>query len=201
MFQTAGRKQLHFGMMQPAVRKTHQWRIEWAVGGTGRLPRPVVHLSRVSPSCSNGVSLVSERRTRNTTPVWSMMVVTAMTQRHPRIHLGSSRDTPALTMPPAGRPASRGNKSLAVCVQLEQCPRGTYREDEKGRGVDDCALCPVNTYQNTTGATADTDCIRCPDGFFAEEEGTAECNCMTEDSCLPEWQNFQRDSMPYIGRK
>lgn len=83
----------------------------------------------------------------------------------------------------------------------KQCPRGTYRGKEKARGVNDCALCPVNTYQNTTGATAQTDCIRCPDGFFAEEEGTAECNCMTEDSCLPEWQNYQRDSTPYIGRQ
>lgn len=72
---------------------------------------------------------------------------------------------------------------------------------EKGRGVEDCALCPVNTYQNTTGATAETDCIRCPDGLFAELEGTAECSCMTEDSCSFEWQNYQRDSMPYVGRQ
>lgn len=84
---------------------------------------------------------------------------------------------------------------------IDQCPRGTYRGQEKGRGVDDCDLCPVHTYQNITGATSEKDCIRCPDGQFAEMEGTSECRCMTEDSCLPEWQNYQRDSMPYVGRQ
>ncbi|CAM9650856.1 unnamed protein product [Sphacelaria rigidula] len=82
----------------------------------------------------------------------------------------------------------------------EQCPKGRYRERGKGRGAEDCTLCPANTYQNTTGASAEADCIRCPDGFFAEQEGTAECSCITENSCLTEWQNHQRDSMPFVGR-
>lgn len=81
-----------------------------------------------------------------------------------------------------------------------QCPRGSYRVRTRGRGVEDCALCPVNTYQNTTGATAETDCVRCPNGFYAELEGTAECSCITEQSCLSEWRNDQRDSMPFVGR-
>ncbi|CAM9966952.1 unnamed protein product [Ectocarpus sp. 12 AP-2014] len=97
-------------------------------------------------------------------------------------------------------PGTYRNTSYDMINTCTQCPKGTYRAKGKGSGVDDCALCPVNTYQNTTGATAETDCIRCPDGFYAEEEGTAECSCVTEDSCLPEWQNFQRDSMPHIGR-
>ncbi|CAM9368201.1 unnamed protein product [Scytosiphon promiscuus] len=97
-------------------------------------------------------------------------------------------------------PGTYRNISYDAITSCMECPEGTYRVEELGRGVDDCALCPVNTYQNTTGATASTDCVRCPDGYYAEEEGTAECICMTEDSCLPEWQNYQRDSMPHIGR-
>lgn len=84
--------------------------------------------------------------------------------------------------------------------RMTQCPKGTYREGEKGRGVQDCDLCPVNTYQNVTAATAKIDCIRCPDGLYAELEGTAECSCITADSCIPEWQNYQRNSVPFVGR-
>lgn len=112
--------------------------------------------------------------------------------------------TPVRSTPPLISPSNlkkRYHHLSAPSPFFLQCPKGTYREQEKGRGVEDCAPCPVNTYQNTTGATAETDCIRCPDGFFAELEGTAECTCMTEDSCSSEWQNYQRDSMPYVGRQ
>eukprot|EP00904_Undaria_pinnatifida_P010008 jgi/Undpi1/6137/HiC_scaffold_20.g08622.m1 len=98
-------------------------------------------------------------------------------------------------------PGTYRNTSYDAISSCVECPKGTYRVQERGLGVEDCALCPVNTYQNTTGATAETDCIRCPDGLFAELEGTAECSCMTEDSCSSEWQNYQRDSMPYVGRQ
>ncbi|CAM9328582.1 unnamed protein product [Discosporangium mesarthrocarpum] len=92
------------------------------------------------------------------------------------------------------------NTSYDLVTSCVECPRGTYRSESKGRGVEDCSLCPENTFQNSTGAAAVTSCIRCPDGHYAELPGTAECLCITESSCHPKWQNFQRESMPFIGR-
>ncbi|CAM9184313.1 unnamed protein product [Chrysoparadoxa australica] len=103
----------------------------------------------------------------------------------------------AMTECPKGTYRDVTYDSVAECID---CPTGTYREQPRGRSLDSCSPCPKGTYQNTTGSFSAADCIRCPDGFFGEFEGMAECRCINEESCMPEWRDFQRESQPFIGR-
>jgi hypothetical protein len=37
-------------------------------------------------------------------------------------------------------------------------------------------------------------------GHAFHSAGMALCKCITPRSCQKEWQNFQRDSVPFVGR-
>lgn len=84
--------------------------------------------------------------------------------------------------------------------QCFNCEKGRYRPVPGGVSMASCIKCPAGYFLNATGATEATQCKRCPDGTFAPEPGMDLCKCITPRSCLPEWQNFQRASVPFIGR-
>mmetsp|Transcript_42331 Transcript_42331/g.73593 ORF Transcript_42331/g.73593 Transcript_42331/m.73593 type:complete len:241 (-) Transcript_42331:247-969(-) len=80
------------------------------------------------------------------------------------------------------------------------CPEGRYREIPRGRYLDSCTKCRINTYLNFTGSFDQRDCLRCPDGTYTLEEGQGTCKCITQYSCKDKYRDFQRGSMPFIGR-
>ncbi|GMH80791.1 hypothetical protein TL16_g08696 [Triparma laevis f. inornata] len=89
------------------------------------------------------------------------------------------------------------------CVE---CPRGRYREDEKGRYMESCAQCPIGTYVNSMGSSSILKCNRCPAGRFGKFPGLALCECINEKSCLepPEFPSpadaEKRQTFPFDGR-
>jgi len=107
-----------------------------------------------------------------------------------------------------------------VCTK---CPQGRYRSTTKGKSQESCTKCPKGKYAAVTGSVLVSDCKRCPAGKVAEEEGMAECKCITPMSCaleilsngIPHYLqppavvavtyyankvDYFRESIPYIGR-
>lgn len=105
-------------------------------------------------------------------------------------------------------------KNAFVCTN---CPPGRYRSRAKGTDIVSCSKCPIGKYTSVTGSVLVSDCLRCAAGKFAEEEGMAECKCISDDSCGLEYSSlsvldanytnfyangidFGRETVPYRGR-
>ena len=78
--------------------------------------------------------------------------------------------------------------------------KGRYRDREGARKLEACSQCPQGYYVSTEGSTREGDCDRCPDGTFGPEPGLATCKNITKMSGLNKWKNYQRESVPFIGR-
>lgn len=91
-------------------------------------------------------------------------------------------------------------EQLDDVTQCDLCPKGRYASGTRGTGLDHCDKCPENTYLNATGSTSNTNCLRCPAGKFADEKGMPLCKCITKDSCTDQWDESDRDTIPFVGR-
>ncbi len=97
-------------------------------------------------------------------------------------------------------PGTWRDGNFSTVAACHACPKGSYRAQPGGVAVSSCLKCPPGFYLNATRTADPAQCRRCPDGTFAHEAGMDVCKCITSRSCLPEWQNYQHDSVPYIGR-
>ncbi|CAN0218217.1 unnamed protein product, partial [Phaeothamnion confervicola] len=98
---------------------------------------------------------------------------------------------------PAGTYRETSYGAVTACTP---CPAGSYRAATLGREVSDCSLCPQGTFLNSTGSVTIHDCTRCPDGYYGDADGLAVCECITASSCEAMYDQFQRESQPFIGR-
>lgn len=98
---------------------------------------------------------------------------------------------------PVGRYRDFEYNNVAEC---NLCPTGRYRDREGARKLEACSQCPQGYYVSTEGSTREGDCDRCPDGTFGPEPGLAICKNITKMSGLNKWRNYQRESVPFIGR-
>ena len=103
-------------------------------------------------------------------------------------------------------PGTYRDVSYEQVEECYDCPKGRYREDEKGRYMESCSQCPVGKYVNDTGSESILNCLRCPAGKYGKVPGLALCECITPASCADP-QEFEspadaekRASFPFIGR-
>jgi hypothetical protein len=117
--------------------------------------------------------------------------------------------------------ARSGGTSLESC---DKCPKGTYANVTGSTSDAQCYRCPDGKFGPEPGGWVGVEqCFRCARRVlvwlfcllglggmlrvssrratcFVHAAGMALCKCITPRSCQPEWENFQRQSVPFVGR-